>query len=234
MRVDVIDNMAVSHLGAVGRALEERGAHIRRIRAFAGDPLPPAPGDAGAPDALVVLGGEQNALADTAHPYLPDLSRRMRDYAAAGKAVLGICLGSQVFARGLGAQNIIGGRTEFGWHTIRLSEAGRADPVLGAAGGEITSFQWHDDNFTIPPDAQALARSDIAEQAFRFGRAGYAMQFHFEADTSVVADWVTAFPGAIDRKSPGWQATYPDTARTLGTRADRDGLSIARAWVAQI
>jgi GMP synthase-like glutamine amidotransferase len=235
MRVDVIDNTAVSYLGAVGRALDERGADIRRIRAFSGDALPPAPGEIGAPDALVVLGGEQNALADAAHPYLPALSRLMRDYAAAGNAVLGICLGSQVFARGLGATNLIGGRSEFGWNTVRLTDAGRADPVIGAAGPEITSFQWHDDSFTRPPGCDGLATSDIApEQAFRFGRAGYAMQFHFEADTTVVARWVEDFAPVIKRKAPDWHRTYPAAARAEGVRADAHGLAIARAWAALI
>jgi GMP synthase (glutamine-hydrolysing) len=235
MRVDVIDNTAVSYLGAVGRALDERGADIRRLRPFAGDPLPPPPSDARAPDALIVLGGEQNALADATHPYLPDLARQMRDYAAAGKAVLGICLGSQLFARGLGATNLIGGQTEFGWHNVRLTEAGRADPVLGVVGPEITSFQWHDDNFTAPQGCARLATSDMAaEQAFRFGRAGYAMQFHFEADTTVVAGWAKAFPGVIGRKSPGWLDRWTDAARTDGARADAHGLAIARAWAALI
>ena len=74
MRVAVIDNTEVSHLGQVGVALREADAEIQVFRAWAGEPLP----DGNYHDALVVLGGEQNARADETHPYLPDLARLMR------------------------------------------------------------------------------------------------------------------------------------------------------------
>ncbi|MFN0115753.1 MAG: type 1 glutamine amidotransferase [Paracoccaceae bacterium] len=235
MRVTIVENMAGSDPGQVGRALAEAGAEVAVVRPYLGEPLPPGPGHTGSPDGLVVLGGEQNALADDSHSYLPALAQLMCAHAGAGTAVLGICLGAQVFARGLGAANLIGAAPEFGWRDVALTEAGRNDPVLSAAGERFPVFQWHDDSFTAPPGAHHLADSpSAAQQAFRFGRAGYGTQFHFEADRPVVAGWIAAYPGAVERAAPGWIARYPDEAGTSGPAADAAGLALARAWVARI
>ena len=43
----------------------------------------------------------------------------MRDFADSDRAVLGICLGSQLLARAYGADNLIGAAPEFGWRTVR-------------------------------------------------------------------------------------------------------------------
>lgn len=65
MRVAIIENMAGTPHGQIGVALREAAADIHIIRAYAGDPLPE---DADDHDALVVLGGEQNAVDDVLYP----------------------------------------------------------------------------------------------------------------------------------------------------------------------
>ncbi|MBS0563451.1 MAG: type 1 glutamine amidotransferase [Proteobacteria bacterium] len=231
MRVAVIDNTEVSSLGQVGVALREADAEIQVFRAWAGEALP----DGSYHDALVVLGGEQDALADETHPYLPDLARLMRRMGQADKAVLGICLGSQLMARAWGAENRLGSAPEFGWHAIRLTEAGRADPVLSVLKHDFISFQWHRDTFTLPPGAVRLAANEAApNQCFRMGRASYAMQFHFEASREVVEIWNRDFPATVERIRPGWLADFPRLAAESGPEADAAGLAIARAWVSLI
>ena len=74
---------------------------------------------------LVVLGGAQSAVDDADHPYLPKLAALTRIFGHAGKAVLGICLGAQVVARGHGARNILGRPIEFGWRQVRPTDEGR-------------------------------------------------------------------------------------------------------------
>ncbi|MGL4198983.1 MAG: type 1 glutamine amidotransferase [Allorhizobium sp.] len=231
MRVAIVENTKVTEAGQVGIALQEAGANTVTIRAYAGEALP----DFGSHDALVVFGGEQNARDDDKHPYLPELASLMRRFGDSGKAVLGICLGSQLLARAYGGENLIGAAPEFGWRTIGRTEAGRHDPVLSVMPDSFLSFQWHDDTFALPEGAAHLAENERARhQAFRMGRAAYGFQFHFEANRDVVRNWMTHFPEVIERKEPGWLARHPELEPTDGVLSDEAGLAIARAWVRQI
>ncbi|MFN3635093.1 MAG: type 1 glutamine amidotransferase [Rhizobium rhizophilum] len=231
MRVAIVENTRVTEAGQVGIALAEAGAQIITIRAYSGEPLP----DFDAHDALVVFGGEQNARDDEKHPHLPDLADLMRRFGDSGKAVLGICLGSQLLARAYGGENLIGSAPEFGWCSIGRTEAGKADPVLSVLPDRFLSFQWHDDTFTLPEGAAHLAENDAARhQAFRIGRAAYGFQFHFEANRDVVRNWMTHFPDLIERKEPCWLARHPELETAEGPLSDEAGLALARAWVRQI
>ncbi len=228
MRVAIIENTAVTHHGQVGVALHEAGARIDLWKPWRDQALP----DLGAYDALVAFGGEQNALADATHPYLPGLARLMKQSADMGIATLGICLGSQVFARGLGADNHIGTAGEYGWCDVTLTDQGRNDPVLGRLPARFPIMQWHSDTFTLPPGAVHLATSPTAQvQAFRIGRAGYATQFHFEANRAVAADWAREFAEAFEANRPGWVGDFDTHAARHAAKADAHGLAIARAWV---
>ena len=229
MRIAIVENTAITHHGQVGVALNEAGALVDVFRPFAGGGLPQ---DMGRYEGLVVFGGEQSALDDAAHPYLPDLARLMRGWGEAGKAVLGICLGAQVLARGYGARNILGAAPEFGWCEVRLTGAGASDPVLSAVPGAFRTFQWHSDTFTLPPGALHLATGAGAEQqAFRLGPRVYGTQFHFEANRAVVADWSRLFPDQAEALSPGWVEAHPGEAAWHGVGADAAGIALARAWV---
>lgn len=227
MRVAIIENTAVTHHGQVGVALHEAGARIDLWKPWRDNALP----DLGSYDALVVFGGEQNALADATHPYLPRLARMMKDSADMGIATLGICLGSQVFARGLGAQNHIGTAGEYGWCEVSLTDQASVDPVLGHLPGAFPIMQWHSDTFTLPPGAVHLAGSGKAKvQSYRYGRAGYGMQFHFEANRAVVTDWAQEFAEAFEASRPGWVGEFAAHAAKDAATADAHGLAIARAW----
>ena len=231
MRVAIVENTEGTQHGLVGVALQEVAAQIVVFQPWRDGRLP----QPGSFDALVCFGGEQNALDDAIHPYLTDLAKLMFDQAQAGVAVLGVCLGSQVMARGAGAQNMIGTTPEFGWCEVELTAEGRADPVLSQLPARFPSFEWHSDTFTLPPGAVHLAGNGTAAvQCFRLGRAGYATQFHFEASRAVVSEWTQLFPEALEAQRPGFLADHDAQAAELGGLADTCGLAIARAWVALI
>jgi GMP synthase-like glutamine amidotransferase len=232
MRVLVVQNYDNTGLGQIGTALEEADAEIDTRNAHLGDVLPP---EAGGYDALVVLGGGQNALADDEYPYIPALLALMRDFENRNRAVLGICLGSQLLARAYGAENLIGAAPEFGWHPVSLTDEAASDPVLRALPPKFPIFQWHDDTFTLPPGAVRLAsNAAVANQAFRIGRAAYGFQFHFEADRPLVRHWNTAFAGYIADREPDWSSRFEAEAERHGPEAEAAGLALARGWVAAI
>ena len=232
MRVLVVENFDNTALGQVGIALAEAGAEVDLVRPHRGDPLPRT---VNGHDAAVVLGGGQNALADDECPYFPELIELLREFERNDRAVLGICLGSQLLARAFGAQNHIGTASEFGWQKVELTEAAKADAVLGALPSSFPIFQWHDDTFSLPPGAAHLARSGVAEhQAFRIGRATYGIQFHFEADRPLVRSWNEAFAGWLGERQPDWHVRHESEEARHGPDADAAGLAIARAWVKAI
>ncbi len=105
MRVLVVQNYNDVGLGLIGQALEEAGAQLDIRNAHLGEALPLSAADH---DAIVVLGGGQNARDDESYPYIPALLELMRYFAERDRALLGICLGSQLLARAYGGDNLIG------------------------------------------------------------------------------------------------------------------------------
>ena len=229
MRVLAIENYPKTTLGLVGEALEQAGAEPHIVRTHRGERLPESHERF---DAAVLLGGAQDALDDANHPYLPEEVALARAFSDAGKPVLGICLGAQLLARAYGARNILGRPMEFGWHPVRPTPEGRADPVLSALDGGAPLFHWHVDTFTLPPGAVHLAESEMTElQAFRIGKAVYGIQFHFEADTALVSQWNSDFAEELAVSVPDWPARHPGEAARHGAAADAAGRALAKAWV---
>ncbi|MCL7999580.1 type 1 glutamine amidotransferase [Brucella sp. 21LCYQ03] len=232
MRVLVIQNYPDSGLGQIEPILIEAGYAIDLIYAYNGQTLPE---DDSNHKALIVLGGDQNALADGEFPYFPNLLNLIRAFGDHDKAVLGICLGSQLIARAYGGENILNRPMEFGWHEVRLTEQGAADPVLSAAGAAFPIFHWHRDTFSLPDGAVHMATSDMTvNQAYRIGRATYGTQFHFEADTKLVSEWSGSLSEMIAGFDSQWAAEFPRNLQLSGVAADRAGAALARAWVGLI
>jgi GMP synthase-like glutamine amidotransferase len=232
MRVLIVQNYESTGLGQVCAALDEAGADRDYRRPYLGEALPESCNEH---DAIVVLGGGQSAVDDDAHPYLPHLATLMRCFAESEKAVLGICLGSQILARAFGGQNLIGAAPEFGWQEVALTDDAASDPVLSALPSAFPIFQWHDDTFTLPEGAVRLAANGATEnQAFRVHRAAYGIQFHFEADRPLVTKWNERFADVIAAKQPDWSERFPHEAERHGPVADDVGQRIARAWVKQV
>jgi len=232
MSVLVVQNYPDSGLGQIEPILIEAGHTIDIRHAYNGDKLPQVDNQH---KALIVLGGEQNALDDGHYPYFPDLLNLIRAFGDKDKAVLGICLGSQLVARAYGGKNILDRPMEFGWHEVRLTADGQSDPVLSAAGSTFPIFHWHRDTFTLPEAAVHMATSAMtAHQAYRMGRAVYATQFHFEADSKLVVEWSEALSDTIAKFDSNWAAALPANLLQSGVAADKAGAALARAWVGLI
>ncbi len=229
MKILVILNMRGTAMGLLGKAITEAGGKMQYCAAYCGEKLPASPdGFSG----LVVMGGEQNALDDQRSPYIPELLDLILEFAAADKPILGICLGSQLIARAFGGENKIGITPEFAWQNLELTEEGKRDPLMSALPARFPQFQWHDDTFTLPEQAVRLAASEgVANQAFRIGRACYGIQFHSEADRSLVYDWSTMYRDIILDVAPDWLGNLDRHASLHADDADRASGLLLRNWV---
>ncbi|MBI5043845.1 MAG: type 1 glutamine amidotransferase [Nitrospirae bacterium] len=147
--------------------------------------------DASDYNALIVMGGPMNVYETDEFPYLIEEEKIIKKAIEKNYLVLGICLGAQMMAKALGA-NVTKGKTkEIGWYDISLTEDGLEDKALGLLGEKVRVFQWHGDAFEIPSGAVRLANSELfANQAFRYGKRAYALQFHLEVTEDIIKNWL--------------------------------------------
>ena len=178
---------------------------------FAWGTPPPRPLDSY--DAVLVFGGAMHADQDAHHPWLNEESLWLQQVLDRHTPVLGVCLGVQLLARAAGAWV---GRMpegpEIGWHAVDLTEAGAADPVVGALPPRFDALQWHHYTYALPAGAVELARSASCTQAFRLGEACWGVQFHPEVTEIQLQGWID------DTSDPP-----PDRDRLLAETHERIG-----------
>jgi GMP synthase (glutamine-hydrolysing) len=188
-RLLVFQHVAVEPLGTLDELIRARGHRIR-FHNFERDP--DAQPDVDRYRGLIVLGGPMNVEDQHRRPHLKTELEAIERALEQGKPVLGICLGAQLLAHVLGAPVTRHRQPELGWYELDLSDAGRSDRVLGAAGERLPVFQWHSYTYQLPHGATHLARSATCEQqAFRWGSNAYGFQFHLEADAPVIERWLS-------------------------------------------
>ena len=143
-------------------------------------------------DAIMVFGGAVHPDQDAEHPWLSDETTFLSKVLASGTPLLGVCLGAQLIARAAGSWIGPGEIGEVGWHEVGLTQAGIADPVVGAAfPPHFEAFQWHYYTWELPKGAELLAVNGAARQAYRLGASTWAVQFHPEVNETMLDHWFT-------------------------------------------
>jgi GMP synthase (glutamine-hydrolysing) len=192
----IVQHVSYDGEGNIGHALRRAWQPWTNVRPFRGDPLPNAADLSG----LVVLGAPGGSADDEASEHLVAERQLIAEAVGLGLSVLGICFGAQLLAVALGGGVVTGGALEVGMGAAALTDAGRADPVLGSPETELTVLHWHRHSYTLPPGAVRLATSGAGtEQAFRVNDNVYGLQFHVEINRSLAAAIAHQMPdGALE------------------------------------
>jgi GMP synthase (glutamine-hydrolysing) len=197
MQVLVLQHIACEPPGVFEDVLADRAHELVRVELDEGEPLP-----AGTWDAIVAMGGPMSVNDEGEHPWLAGEKAAIASHVRAGRPFWGSCLGAQLLASALGARVYAGPAPEVGVLAVELTAAGLDDPVLGVLPAAIDTLQWHGDTFDLPEGAVPLASSPAyPHQAFRVGRAAYAVQFHVEVTEAMGEEWagVPAYAEYADR-----------------------------------
>jgi GMP synthase (glutamine-hydrolysing) len=178
-------------------------------------------------DAVMVFGGDMNVGEEVEHPWLHEEYELLQGWVASGTPLLGVCLGAQTLAHALGGRVARVGEPLAGFYETELTDAGAADPVLGALPRRFEAFNGNAYAFEVPPRATELAQGPVP-QAFRAGERAWGVQFHPEVRRDQVLRWwqdeelprpVEELQRELDAKIGGWQQ--------LGRRLCRAFLSAA-------
>ena len=203
-RILVLQHIGCEPPGAYGDELDERGISPEIVHLDAGEELP----DWALFDAIIAMGGPMGAYEEAIHPWLAAEKQLIAEAVRAGTPFWGVCLGAQLLAASLGAPVLRGPLPEVGVLPVELTAAAAGDPVFAPAPASFPALHWHGDTYELPAGAVQLARSHAYEQqAFAYGGA-YALQFHLEASTALVADWgrVPAYAAALAALVPAEQS----------------------------
>jgi len=182
--------------------LRERGFEVVVVPVFEGGDLPTL----GAGDVVVVTGGPMSVNDVEDHPWLDDEIQWIGAALDTGQPVLGICLGSQLIARALGAGVAPNAEREIGWFGV---EPVGDEPLARALTAPPRVLHWHGDRWELPRGARLLVRSEGCDhQAFAVGAAVLGIQYHLEMDHAAVAALVENCP---DDLAPGrWVQSAPE------------------------
>jgi GMP synthase (glutamine-hydrolysing) len=221
-----VRHVAFEDLGLLGPLVAARGYAIRYhdagVERFDAETLI-------APDLVVVLGGPIGVYERDSYPFIADEIAAIAARLAAGKPLLGICLGAQMMAAALGARVAPGPVKEIGWAPLTLTPAGAAS-VLAPLGSNPV-LHWHGDNCELPAGCDRLAATaHCPVQAFARAPSQLALQFHLETEPARFESWLIGHTvelgkAGIDPREVRRQA------QTLGPSTRELGGKVLAAWL---
>jgi GMP synthase (glutamine-hydrolysing) len=179
-------------------------------------------------DGVLVTGSPASVLDPS--PWM-DASAAWLLEAARTVPVLGVCFGHQLLARALGGvvERNPRGR-EAGTGEVRLTAAGREDPLFAGCPERLLVQQTHEDHVRgVPPGATLLAENDFTPvQAYAVGDAIRCVQFHPEMDEARSRAYGEVRRARYDAQCPGGAEAVmaslretPDAARVLDNWLER-------------
>ncbi len=135
-------------------------------------------------DGMMILGGPQNVTDIDKYPWMQQEAELVRRAHAAGKPIIGICLGAQLIGHALGGKVEPRAEPALGFYPMSLTPAGQVETMMaGIAWNHPQLFSCGQSVTQLPPDSTLLAGTKLTpHQAFKVGLRTYAFQCHPECD----------------------------------------------------
>jgi GMP synthase (glutamine-hydrolysing) len=129
----VVRHVPHEGLGTIADSLRDSNVPFVTIDAFAG-PLPTF--DPQALSGLIVMGGPMNVDEVDRYPFLAEELQWLQLAMESRLPVLGVCLGSQLLAKALGAKVYPNPIKEIGWYEVELLPTAADDPLFAGVYGQ--------------------------------------------------------------------------------------------------
>lgn len=182
-------------------------------------------------DLLVILGGPIGVNDHDAYPVITQEIELLKARLAADRPTLGICLGAQVMAAGLGG-SVYPGSEEIGWSPLELTATGGPNPL--AALQDVPVLHWHADTFDLPDGCERLASTPIClNQAFSRGPNILGLQFHPELVAVRFEHWLLGHASELATSGVSPAMLRRDTG-LHGKRLEEAGARLLTEWLARL
>jgi GMP synthase-like glutamine amidotransferase len=185
MKIHALQHEPSEGPGEIENWAREHGHSVETHHLYRGDVLPAL----SSYDMLVVMGGEMNIYQYRLHPWLKPERQLIAATMAAGKRVIGICLGAQLIADAFGFRVTQNPVHEIGWFPVTFTPEAR--DIFPKLPDSALVLHWHGDTFELPVGATRLAESEACpEQGFMIRDKCLGLQFHMETDAALVRQMV--------------------------------------------
>lgn len=181
-RAHILQHVVFEGPGYITHWLAAQGAEVTTTAWYGSDAVLPSLDGI---DLLICLGGPMSVHDVERYPWLNTEREYLHQAITHGVPTLGICLGAQQMSLCMGGTVSANAVREIGWFSLSEVESRATIPTVFNA---LTVLHWHGECFSLPKQAQLLARSSAcAVQAALFGERALALQCHLEIEPDGLA-----------------------------------------------
>jgi len=217
----IIKHISIEGPGIIADFFKNKTGKVKTVELDKGDKLPENLSEI---EAVISLGGPMSVYEVDKFSFLKDEDIFLKEVLKEEIPVLGICLGAQLLAKACGAKIRKAEQEEIGWYKVSLTEDGKKELLFKGLSNELDVFEWHRDTFEIPNNGILLASSQhCRNQAFRFGRNAYGLQFHIEVTPRMIESWIGEY---LDTDN---ESEMPDARKMLVETYEKKNQFVRRA-----